>query len=47
MLLFDLDPTQIAFREVHNAALRVRDLLMTFKIRSWIALDGRTWRQRS
>ena len=39
MLLFDLDPTEIAFREVRNAAMLVRDLLMTYKIRSWV----KTW----
>jgi bifunctional non-homologous end joining protein LigD len=40
MLLFDLDPTEIAFREVRNAALLVRDLLMTFNIRSWVKTSG-------
>ena len=40
MLLFDLDPTEIAFREVRNAAMLVRDLLMTFKIRSWVKTSG-------
>lgn len=40
VLLFDLDPTEIAFREVRNAALLVRDLLMTFKIRSWVKTSG-------
>jgi bifunctional non-homologous end joining protein LigD len=40
MLLFDLDPTEIAFREVRNAALLVRDLLATFKIRSWVKTSG-------
>jgi bifunctional non-homologous end joining protein LigD len=40
MLLFDLDPTEIAFREVRNAAMLVRDLLMHFKIRSWVKTSG-------
>lgn len=40
MMLFDLDPTEIAFREVRNAAMLVRDLLMTFKIRSWVKTSG-------
>jgi bifunctional non-homologous end joining protein LigD len=40
MLLFDLDPTEIAFREVRNAAMLVRDLLMTFRIRSWVKTSG-------
>jgi bifunctional non-homologous end joining protein LigD len=40
MLLLDLDPTEIAFREVRNAAMLVRDLLMTFKIRSWVKTSG-------
>jgi bifunctional non-homologous end joining protein LigD len=40
MLLFDLDPTEIAFREVRNAAMLVRDLLATFKIRSWVKTSG-------
>ena len=40
MLLFDLDPTEIAFREVRNAAMLIRDLLMTFKIRSWVKTSG-------
>ena len=39
-LLLDLDPTDIAFREVRNAALLVRDLLGRFKIRSWVKTSG-------
>jgi bifunctional non-homologous end joining protein LigD len=39
-LLFDLDPTEIAFREVRNAALLVRDLLGHFKIRAWVKTSG-------
>jgi bifunctional non-homologous end joining protein LigD len=40
MLLFDLDPTEIAFREGRNAAMLLRDLLMTYKIRSWVKTSG-------
>lgn len=40
MLLFDLDPTEIAFREVRNAAMLVRDLLGLFRIRSWVKTSG-------
>src|SRR5919109_4086064 len=39
-LLFDLDPTEIAFREVRNAAMLVRDLLAHFKLRSWVKTSG-------
>jgi len=39
-LLFDLDPTEIAFREVRNAALLLRDLLALFKIRAWVKTSG-------
>src|SRR5690242_12200857 len=39
-LLFDLDPIEIAFREVRNAALLVRDLLGHFKIKSWVKTSG-------
>jgi bifunctional non-homologous end joining protein LigD len=39
-LLFDLDPTEIAFREVRNAALLLRDLLGLFKIRAWVKTSG-------
>jgi bifunctional non-homologous end joining protein LigD len=39
-LLFDLDPTEIAFREVRNAAMLVRDLLASFKVRSWVKTSG-------
>jgi len=39
-LLFDLDPTDIAFREVRNAALLVRDLLGMFRVRSWVKTSG-------
>jgi bifunctional non-homologous end joining protein LigD len=40
LLLFDLDPTEIAFREVRNAALLVRDLLWSFRIRAWVKTSG-------
>ena len=40
LMLFDLDPTEIAFREVRNAALLVRDLLNNFRIRSWVKTSG-------
>jgi bifunctional non-homologous end joining protein LigD len=39
-LLFDLDPTEIAFREVRNAALLVRELLGHYKIRAWVKTSG-------
>lgn len=39
-LLFDLDPTEIAFREVRNAAMLVRDLLAHFGLRSWVKTSG-------
>ena len=40
LLLFDLDPTEIAFREVRNAAQLVRSLLASVKIRSWVKTSG-------
>ena len=36
-LLFDLDPIEIAFREVRNAALLLRDLLRAFRSYAWSA----------
>jgi bifunctional non-homologous end joining protein LigD len=39
-MLFDVDPTDIAFREVRNAAMLVRSLLAGFKIRSWVKTSG-------
>ena len=39
-LLFDLDPTEIAFREVRNAALLVRELLALYKVRAWVKTSG-------
>jgi bifunctional non-homologous end joining protein LigD len=40
LLLFDLDPTEIAFREVRHAALLVRDLLGSFGLRAWVKTSG-------
>jgi bifunctional non-homologous end joining protein LigD len=40
VLLFDLDPTEIAFREVRNAALLVRDVLAGFRLRAWVKTSG-------
>jgi bifunctional non-homologous end joining protein LigD len=39
-LVLDLDPTEIAFREVRNAAMLVRDLLAAHRIRSWVKTSG-------
>ena len=39
-LLLDLDPTEIAFREVRNAALLIRELLANFGIRAWVKTSG-------
>jgi bifunctional non-homologous end joining protein LigD len=39
-LLLDLDPTEIAFREVRNAALLVRELFGAFRIRTWVKTSG-------
>lgn len=39
-LLFDLDPTEIAFREVRNAAMLLRDLLAMFRVRAWVKTSG-------
>ena len=39
-LLLDLDPTEIAFREVRNAALLIRDLLASFRIEAWVKTSG-------
>jgi bifunctional non-homologous end joining protein LigD len=39
-MLFDVDPTEIAFREVRNAALLLRDLLARYGIRSWVKTSG-------
>ena len=40
IMALDLDPTEIAFREVRNAALLVRDLLASFRVRAWIKTSG-------
>jgi bifunctional non-homologous end joining protein LigD len=39
-MVFDLDPTEIAFREVRNAAMLIRDLLGTFRLRTWVKTSG-------
>jgi bifunctional non-homologous end joining protein LigD len=39
-MLFDVDPTEIAFREVRNAALLIRDLLARQRIRAWVKTSG-------
>jgi bifunctional non-homologous end joining protein LigD len=39
-MILDLDPTEIAFREVRNAALLIRDLLAHFRIRAWVKTSG-------
>ncbi|HEX3179362.1 MAG TPA: non-homologous end-joining DNA ligase [Methylomirabilota bacterium] len=40
LMALDLDPTEIAFREVRNAALLVRDLLGSFRVRAWVKTSG-------
>lgn len=40
LMLFDVDPNEIAFREVRNAAALVRDLLGRYGIRSWVKTSG-------
>jgi len=39
-MVFNLDPTEIGFREVRQAALLVRDLLARHHIRSWVKTSG-------
>jgi bifunctional non-homologous end joining protein LigD len=39
-MVFNLDPTEIGFREVRQAALLVRDLLARHRIRSWVKTSG-------
>jgi bifunctional non-homologous end joining protein LigD len=39
-MLFDVDPMEIAFREVRHAALLLRDLLARYGIRSWVKTSG-------
>jgi bifunctional non-homologous end joining protein LigD len=40
LMLFDVDPTEIAFREVRNAALLLRELLGRYQLRSWVKTSG-------
>src|SRR5262249_56192497 len=40
LMLFDLDPAEIPFREVPNAPLLLRRLLAGFKIRKWVDTAG-------
>jgi bifunctional non-homologous end joining protein LigD len=40
IMSLDIDPTEIAFREVRNAALLVRDVLASFRVRSWVKTSG-------
>ena len=40
LMALDLDPTEIAFREVRNAAMLVRDLLASFHVRAWVKTSG-------
>jgi len=40
IMALDLDPTEIAFREVRSAALLVRDLLASFRVRAWVKTSG-------
>jgi bifunctional non-homologous end joining protein LigD len=40
LMTLDLDPTEIAFREVRNAALLVRDVLKSLGIRAWVKTSG-------
>jgi DNA ligase D-like protein (predicted polymerase) len=39
-MVFNLDPTEIGFREVRLAALLVRDLLARHHVRSWVKTSG-------
>ena len=39
-MVFNLDPTEIGFREVRQAALLVRDLLARHHVRSWVKTSG-------
>jgi bifunctional non-homologous end joining protein LigD len=39
-LRFDLDPAKIAFSQVRNAAMLIRDLLANFKLESWVKTSG-------
>lgn len=40
LMLFDVDPNEIAFREVRHAAMLVRDLLGRYGVRSWVKTSG-------
>lgn len=40
IMALDLDPTEIAFREVRNAAMLVRDLLASYRVRAWVKTSG-------
>jgi bifunctional non-homologous end joining protein LigD len=40
LMLFDVDPTDIAFREVRNAALLLRELLGHYQMQSWVKTSG-------
>jgi bifunctional non-homologous end joining protein LigD len=40
IMCLDIDPTEIAFREVRNAALLVHDVLASFSVRSWVKTSG-------
>jgi bifunctional non-homologous end joining protein LigD len=40
VMILDLDPTEIAFREVRNAALLVREVLASFRVRAWVKTSG-------
>jgi bifunctional non-homologous end joining protein LigD len=39
-MVFNLDPTEIGFREVRQAALLVRDLLARHRLKSWVKTSG-------
>ena len=39
-MVFNLDPTEIGFREVRHAALLIRDLLARYHIKSWVKTSG-------
>jgi bifunctional non-homologous end joining protein LigD len=39
-LRFDLDPARIAFSQVRNAAMLIRDLLAQFRLKSWVKTSG-------
>jgi bifunctional non-homologous end joining protein LigD len=41
-MVFNLDPEAIAFREVRQAALLLRELLSDFGLRAWVKTSGRS-----